>query len=118
MTDIDKFMKALIETDKKLRPYAIICNPVMGDVIKAAVNGDCVVKTTPACPEDTCYAINRRDFDKYCKEGFYSIQDFPLGASIPKPQGQIVPDLLQGWIYENNKQKALNAERHDSSDEE
>lgn len=61
---LDEMLMAVNRVDKIIRPYAIACPPHYSDALEKELGEAYKIISTPTCPEDRCYLINREDFEK------------------------------------------------------
>ena len=61
---IDEVIESINRVDKILRPYAVICPPFMKDTLEKELGEKYKIIADPCCPANSCYLINREDFEK------------------------------------------------------
>ncbi len=60
---IEEIRRQYEAVDLQLRPYAIFCNPINKGIVEEAVGDKLLVITTPYCAEESCFIVNRTEFN-------------------------------------------------------
>lgn len=61
---IENLKNQIEQLDKTMRPYAIVCNPMVAEQIRDEFEHKFKILSFSACDENTCYVIDREEFER------------------------------------------------------